>query len=126
MNDTVGGEFHHDFIARREEDAFSRGNLHEDALKARIPPNIGNQMVKVDIIFVHESRVCLCKVGEGNGFLCRDIHFLGEYLREAVDEKWLSPCLSMQYLDNFQFKTLPDFCRPLSKEFLYLFQRERR
>ena len=120
------GEFLHNLIARCEKETLPRAsNLHQDTLKACIPLDIGSEMAKVHVIFSQECSVRLSKVREGNRFAFRDIHLLGQYLREAVDEERLSACLPVQRLDNFLRERLTGFCRVLSKKFRHLFQCER-
>ena len=50
-------------------------------------------MVKVDVLFRQNRLVSLGKVLQGNRLRFRNVHLLGEYLREAVDEERLSCCL---------------------------------
>ena len=55
-----------------------------------------------------------CPIWIGLGF--RDVHLLGEYLREPVDEKRLSGSLPVNTLNDFRrAKDLADFARILSQ-----------
>ena len=87
-------KFPHQFIVGIEVDTVLRGgNFHQESLKLRVFADIGGDMVKVDVLFRQNRLVSLGKVLQGNRLRFRNVHLLGEYLREAVDEERLACCL---------------------------------
>ena len=98
--------------------------MHQDSLKARIPADVGSQMLNVDVLFAKDLRVCFCPMRQSNRFGFRNVHLFCEHTRETIDEERLSRCLPMQSRDDLGLKHLSDFCSILSKQLLHLFEGE--
>ena len=98
--------------------------MHQQMFKACVAADIRRQMIKVDIVLGDKRCMCLAKMLQVKGFRFRNVQFLGEELREPIDEEGLSSCLPMQRLDDFGFKRLSHLGGILPEQFLHLRQRE--
>ena len=125
LDDTVGGKLTDNLVIQIKYFPIIVGcNAHEHALRAWVPTNIGDEMGYVDVAFFKDLRMRRQKVRHPDCLGLRNIHFLGEYLRETVDKKRLSPCLSVEHHNHFWRERLPHFVRILAEQLLYLRKRE--
>lgn len=59
-----------------------------------------------------------------NRFTFQDVHLLGEYLCQSIDEEWLARCLFMNSFSGFGGQGVSSFLCILLKKSAYLFKCE--